>query len=119
MADLMNEVGYDAMVVGNHEFDFGYENALAYQKLLNFPILSANVYKDGERVFQPYTVIEKNNRKYGIIGLTTPETATKTHPKNVEGVEFRNPIAEGLELSLIHISEPTRLSLVSRMPSSA
>ena len=97
MADLMNEVGYDAMVVGNHEFDFGYENALAYQKLLNFPILSANVYKDGERVFQPYTVIEKNNRKYGIIGLTTPETATKTHPKNVEGVEFRNPIAEGLE----------------------
>ena len=97
MAELMNEVGYDAMAVGNHEFDFGYDKAVEYQERLNFPLLSANVYKDGERVFAPHTVVEKNGRHYGIIGLSTPETLTKTHPKNVEGLTFRNPIAEGLE----------------------
>lgn len=97
MAELMNQVGYDAMAVGNHEFDFGYDQALAYQELLDFPLLSANVYKDGERVFQPFTTVEKNGRNFGIVGLSTPETLTKTHPKNVEGLTFRNPIAEGLD----------------------
>lgn len=44
----MNEVGYDAMAVGNHEFDFGLEIALGYKDQLNFPILSSNTYyKDG------------------------------------------------------------------------
>ena len=97
MAELMNQVGYDAMAVGNHEFDFGYDQALAYQELLDFPLLSANVYKDGERVFQPFTTVEKNGRNFGIVGLSTPETLTKTHPKNVKGLTFRNPIAEGLD----------------------
>lgn len=97
MAELMNQVGYDAMVVGNHEFDFGYDQVLEYQKLLDFPLLSANVYKNGERMFQPFTTVEKNGRNFGIIGLSTPETLTKTHPKNVEGLTFRNPIAEGLD----------------------
>lgn len=92
MAKVLNEVGYDAMVVGNHEFDFGYDVAMEYKDLLNFPILSANTYKDGQPVFEASTVVERNGQKFAIIGLTTPETAVKTHPKNVEGVTFEEPL---------------------------
>lgn len=96
MAKAMNEVGYDAMAVGNHEFDFGLEIALGYKDQLNFPILSSNTYyKDGSgRVFDPYTIVEKAGKKFAIVGVTTPETATKTHPKNVEKVTFKDPIPE-------------------------
>ena len=45
MAKAMNGVGYDAMTVGNHEFDFGYDQLLKLQKQLNFPIVSSNIYK--------------------------------------------------------------------------
>lgn len=93
MAKAMNAVGYDAMTVGNHEFDFGFDTAMNYKKLLNFPILSSNVYKDGKSVYAPSTIIEKNGKKYGVIGVTTPETATKTHPNNIIGVSFLDPVA--------------------------
>lgn len=93
MAKAMNAVGYDAMTVGNHEFDFGFETAMNYKKLLNFPILSSNVYKDGKSVYAPSAIIEKNGKKYGVIGVTTPETATKTHPNNIIGVSFLDPVA--------------------------
>ncbi|WP_244625408.1 5'-nucleotidase C-terminal domain-containing protein [Macrococcoides canis] len=92
MALAMNAVGYDAMTVGNHEFDFGFDTAMAYKDLLNFPILSSNVYKDGKSVFTPSTVLERNGMKFGIIGVTTPETATKTHPNNIVGVTFLDPL---------------------------
>ncbi|WP_243720514.1 5'-nucleotidase C-terminal domain-containing protein [Macrococcoides canis] len=92
MALAMNAVGYDAMTVGNHEFDFGFDTAMAYKDLLNFPILSSNVYKEGKSVFTPSTVLERNGMKFGIIGVTTPETATKTHPNNIIGVTFLDPL---------------------------
>jgi 2',3'-cyclic-nucleotide 2'-phosphodiesterase/3'-nucleotidase/5'-nucleotidase len=94
MAKVMNEVGYDAMAVGNHEFDFGFDTAMAYKDALNFPILSNNTFKDGKLAFEPYTIIEKNGKTYAVIGVTTPETATKTHPNNIVGVTFADPIEE-------------------------
>ncbi|WP_422389749.1 5'-nucleotidase C-terminal domain-containing protein [Candidatus Enterococcus clewellii] len=94
MVKIMNEVGYDAMAVGNHEFDFGLDRTLAYKDNLNFPLLSNNTYKDGKLVFEPYTIIEKDEKKFAVIGVTTPETATKTHPNNVVGVTFADPIEE-------------------------
>lgn len=94
MVKAMNAVGYDAMAVGNHEFDFSYEQAMSYKDKLNFPILAANIYKDGVRSFQPYTHIEKDGWDFLVIGLTTPETYTKTHPNNIKGVDFEDPIPE-------------------------
>ncbi|OJG72074.1 5-nucleotidase [Enterococcus quebecensis] len=94
MVNVMNAVGYDAMAVGNHEFDFGFDTAMKYKEALNFPILSNNTFKDGKLVFDPYTIVEKNGKTYAIIGVTTPETATKTHPNNVVGVTFADPISE-------------------------
>ncbi|WP_248498835.1 5'-nucleotidase C-terminal domain-containing protein [Staphylococcus haemolyticus] len=92
MAKAMNSVGYDAMTVGNHGFDFGYDQLLKLQKQLNFPIVSSNIYKNGKRVFDPSTTVTKNNVRYGIVGVTTPETKTKTSPTAVEGVEFKDPL---------------------------
>lgn len=109
MAKIMNAIGYDAMAVGNHEFDFGSAVALGkedgFGKVLNFPMLSTNtVYKnDGSLLFDPsisfnmdnsdnsQTVI-KDGYKIVIVGATTPETHTKTHPKNIEGIEWKEPI---------------------------
>ncbi|WP_414048605.1 5'-nucleotidase C-terminal domain-containing protein [Macrococcus animalis] len=92
MAKAMNAIGYDAMTVGNHEFDFGFDTAMNYKKLLNFPIISSNVFKDGKSVYAPSAIIEKNGKKFGVIGVTTPETATKTHPNNIVGVTFLDPV---------------------------
>ncbi|WP_314061948.1 5'-nucleotidase C-terminal domain-containing protein [uncultured Vagococcus sp.] len=95
MVKAMNAVGYDAMTLGNHEFDFGIETALQYQKDLTFPIVSANVYKGDKLVFKPYTIVEKTvgdkQMKFALIGLTTPETSVKTHPNNIKGISFKKP----------------------------
>ena len=97
-ANIMNQVGYDAMAVGNHEFDFGLDQAIKYKETLNFPLLSANTYVNGARVFEASTIVDKTTTVVGdefvVIGVTTPETATKTHPKNIEGVTFADPITE-------------------------
>lgn len=92
MAKAMNAVGYDAMVPGNHEFDFGYDQLKKLEGMLNFPILSSNVYKDHQLAFKPSTIIEKNGVRYGIIGVTTPETKTKTSPTGIQGVTFEDPL---------------------------
>lgn len=97
-ANIMNQVGYDAMAVGNHEFDFGMDQAIKYKETLNFPLLSANTYVNRARVFEASAIVDKTPTVVGdefvVIGVTTPETAIKTHPKNIEGVTFADPITE-------------------------
>ena len=97
-AKILNEMGYDAIAVGNHEFDFGLDEVKKYKEILNFPLLSSNTYVNGARLFEAATIVDKNKDVEGdefvVIGVTTPETATKTHPKNVTGVTFTEPIAE-------------------------
>ena len=97
-AGILNEMNYDAMAVGNHEFDFGLDEVKKYKEILKFPLLSSNTYVDGARLFEAATIVDKDKNREGdefvVIGVTTPETATKTHPKNVKGVTFTEPIAE-------------------------
>lgn len=98
MASVMNAVGFDAMTVGNHEFDFGLDQLRRLSKQINFPIITSNVYVNGVRLFQPSTIVDKTPGVDGdevvVIGVTTPETATKTHPRNIPGVSFTDPISE-------------------------
>lgn len=98
MATVMNAVGFDAMTVGNHEFDFGLDQLHRLSKQINFPIITSNVYVNGVRLFQPSTIVDKTPGVDGdevvVIGVTTPETATKTHPRNIPGVSFTDPITE-------------------------
>lgn len=97
-AEILNKMQYDAMAVGNHEFDFGLDEAKKYKEILKFPLLSSNTYVNGARLFEASTIVDKDKTVEGdefvVIGVTTPETATKTHPKNVKGVTFTEPIAE-------------------------
>ena len=97
MAEITKILGYDAIAVGNHEFDFGLENILDTVKNYNPNFLSSNVrYKDdNQRVFTATKIKTlANGLKVGIIGLTTPETAYKTHPKNVEKLKFTDLVEE-------------------------
>ena len=97
-AEILNQMQYDAMAVGNHEFDFGLDEAKKYKEILEFPLLSSNTYVNGARLFEASTIVDKDKTVEGdefvVIGVTTPETATKTHPKNVKGVTFTDPISE-------------------------
>lgn len=98
MATIMNAVGYDTMTFGNHEFDFGLDQLKKLHDSINFPMISSNVYVKGVRLFDASTIIDKNKAVDGdevvVIGVTTPETATKTHPQNVVDVTFTAPITE-------------------------
>ncbi len=94
IADLMNMVGYDYHVPGNHDFNFGYEHLLTLRDYADFPFLSANVYKDDERLFNPYMIHNIDGVDVGFFGLTSPETVFKTHPDNVEGLVFTDPVDE-------------------------
>lgn len=92
---LMNEMGFDAMVVGNHEFDYGNANLLRIKKMMQFPLLSANIRTaDGKHPFQ--RVITKTLPVSGalvvIFGLTTDQTPTSTLPDNVKGLAFDDPV---------------------------
>ncbi|NLL45342.1 MAG: LysM peptidoglycan-binding domain-containing protein [Clostridiales bacterium] len=93
IARIMNEIGYDAMAPGNHDFNYGYEQLVELSKLTNFPILAANIGKgDGSTLFNAYIIKEIAGLKVGVFGLATPETTYKTHPDNVKGLTFIEPV---------------------------
>jgi len=95
IAQLMNVMGYDAMTAGNHDFNYGYQRLVELDGITNFPILSANVKQaDQSNLLTPYIIKEIDGVKVGIFGLSTPETTFKTHPKNVEGLTFADPVEE-------------------------
>lgn len=85
---VMNAAGYDFMVPGNHDFNFGYQRLLELEQEMEFQLLSANVFKDGELLFTPYVIRQVGEYRVGIFGLTTPDTYETTHPRNIEGLEF-------------------------------
>ncbi len=114
MINAMIEIGYDAMTIGNHEFDFGHENLSSLKTEfhgIDLLMLSNNVIKDGSEMFQRYEVIEKDGHKVGIIGVTTPETVTKTHPNNTVGISFTEPLTE-VKKDLIALEAESDLDLV-------
>ncbi|NUF26668.1 bifunctional UDP-sugar hydrolase/5'-nucleotidase UshA [Gilliamella sp. ESL0254] len=92
----MNEVGYDAMAVGNHEFDHPLAVIREQQKWAHFPFLSANTYFKGtdNRVFDAYKMFDLNGIKVAVFGLTTDDTIFLASPKNTDGVEFRKTLPE-------------------------
>ncbi len=108
LAEIMNVIGYDAMAIGNHEFDYTRGVALGLEdgwaKSATFPLLSSNIlYKDaklgtvGTTVYEPGVVLNKkdnngNDLKISVIGASTPETYVKADPRHTEGLEITNPI---------------------------
>ena len=93
MVTLLNQSPLDAIAPGNHDYNYGVKRLQYLARHLKADILSANtVNSDGEYVFRPYKIYKMDGVKVGVFGLTTPETAYKSHPKNTEGVQFLDPI---------------------------
>ena len=85
IVELMNACKYDAATLGNHEFDYGMEGALSTIENAEFPYLSCNFYHEengvkGENVLDSYKVFEIGGQKIALIGITTPESFTKSTP---------------------------------------
>ena len=105
----MSKIGFDAMTLGNHEFDNPLPVLAKQQKWANFPLLSANVYRGGKPMFEAYKIFNKAGLKIAVLGLTTNDTnkmvspenlsysdtwtsGRVTNPKSTAGIEFRKPI---------------------------
>ncbi|KZN39084.1 bifunctional UDP-sugar hydrolase/5'-nucleotidase UshA [Pseudoalteromonas luteoviolacea] len=89
----MSLIGYDAMAIGNHEFDNPLtvlDKQIAWS---NFPLLSANILdkKTRQHAYQPYAIIEKKPLKIAIVGLTTTDTAKIANPQYVGHLDFISP----------------------------
>ncbi len=96
----MSKIGYDAMAIGNHEFDNPLDVLFKQEEWANFPMLSANIYdkKTGKRLFQPYQMFDKQGIKIAVIGLTTEDTAKIGNPEYIGGLDFRDPKVEAKKL---------------------
>ena len=81
LIDIMNAVGYDIAIPGNHEFDYGMDRFLELTKKASFPYISANFNKEGELVFQPYVIKEFDGVKIAFVGVTTPTTPRTSTPR--------------------------------------
>ena len=94
--DLYNEMGYDIMAIGNHEYDWGLDVWLERMAEAEFPCLSANTYwaDNGSRAFQPTAMFSLRGIKVGVIGLITPETPDITVPAFTEDLLFTDGAEE-------------------------
>ncbi|HAD4537032.1 TPA_asm: hypothetical protein G1R96_14275 [Salmonella enterica subsp. enterica serovar Typhi str. CT18] len=124
--DILNTMQYDAATIGNHEFDHGWDNTLLQLSRAKFPIVQGNIfYEDSSKSFwdKPYTIVEKDGVKIGVIGLhgvfafnDTVSAATRV------GIEARDEIKwlqryidelkgkVDLTVALIHEGTPARQS---------
>ncbi|RYH07935.1 bifunctional UDP-sugar hydrolase/5'-nucleotidase [Tropicimonas sp. IMCC6043] len=113
-AEFMNKLGYDAMTVGNHEFDDGPEVLRGFVDAVDFPVLMSNADVSGEPLLKDAikksTVIERNGEKIGLIGLTPQDTAeltiggrdlTFTDPTQAVQAEVDKLTAEGINKIIV------------------
>lgn len=100
---LMNEMGYDAMTIGNHEFDFGLDNMARLFKMANFPVVCANYNLDAtplKDIVKPYVILERYGLKIGVFGLgARPEGLIQAD--KCEGVVYENPIEVSNEIAAL------------------
>jgi 2',3'-cyclic-nucleotide 2'-phosphodiesterase (5'-nucleotidase family) len=91
--EIMNFLHYDAMALGNHEFDWGQHVLQDIIHSASFPVVSANIYKGGGHIkgVKPYVILKRKGIRIAVIGLTTPETRYSTKAENVAGLTFENP----------------------------
>ena len=92
---MMNLMGYDAMTIGNHEFDFGLDNMARLFRMADFPVVCANYDVTGtvlEGLVKPYVVLNRNGMKIGVFGLS-PKMEGLVQADKCEGIVYNDPIA--------------------------
>lgn len=95
VADVFNAVGYDAIVVGNHEYDDGADSLRALIGKMKMPVLSANTFGDDGKLVawvRPWIIKDVAGVKVGIFGLTTSNMRRLAFPKNISGLDFRREV---------------------------
>ncbi|AAU38265.1 bifunctional UDP-sugar hydrolase/5'-nucleotidase UshA [[Mannheimia] succiniciproducens] len=93
--DGLNAIGYDAMVLGNHEFDNPLQLLDMQEKWAKFPFLAANIYHKNtdKTLVKPYTMLKRSGLNIAIVGLTTEDTAKLGNPEYMKDLRFDNPIS--------------------------
>lgn len=98
---LMNQMKYDAMTIGNHEFDFGLDNMARLFKMADFPVVCANYDLDAtvlKDIVKPYVILERNGLKVGVFGLgANPEGLIQAN--KCEGMIYKDPIEVSNEVA--------------------
>ena len=91
--EVMNTMGYDVGLLGNHEFDHGYRKIERFRDLVDHPLLSANAYgPDGELLGDaPYVILDVAGISVGVIGLVTQDAPIHFSPVGNEGLTFASP----------------------------
>ncbi|HJW72772.1 MAG TPA: bifunctional UDP-sugar hydrolase/5'-nucleotidase [Geothrix sp.] len=88
---IMNALGYAAMAVGNHDFDFGLPMLRTLEKQAKFPLLSANTLDaQGKPAFATYRLISVGGVRVALVGFTTPKVPAMTEPGNIPGLSFQD-----------------------------
>ena len=97
--EAMSRIGYDAMALGNHEFDRPFTVLQEQQKISSFKFLASNIVDEsGKTVFTPYIIKQVGDKRVAIIGYTTPDTPKITPSANTKGLSFQDPSDATAEL---------------------
>ena len=117
MMAVMSAMGYDAMAVGNHEYEFGWEVLNKARSEASFPWLSANTYKKGsdDTYFKPFIIKQVSGVTIGILGLTTPGMPSLDDPdRYYSKIEVREPVSEAKKwVALLRDKEHTDLVIIA------
>ncbi len=100
---IMNLAGYDAMTIGNHEFDFGLDNMARIFSLADFPVVCSNYDFTGtvlEDIVKPYVTLRRNGVKIGIFGLS-PQLEGLVQQSKCEGVVYKDPVQTAAEMTAL------------------
>lgn len=91
MITLANSMHYDVMVPGNHDFDYGLESYIDLTKSLNAQIVSCNIFDlKGQLIFKPYTILEREGKRYGVVGAMTSTFSQQTLFENSKDIIVKN-----------------------------
>lgn len=90
IVEIANKMGYTAMTIGNHDFNFGMDRLKEIRNELSFPILCANVLENGVPIFEQYKIVELDGIKVGLFGLTHEESLEYTNSRDIENVTIEN-----------------------------
>jgi 5'-nucleotidase / UDP-sugar diphosphatase len=94
LMEMMRAMRYDAMAIGNHEFDYGADNFLRQMNAVPFPVLGANIfYKGTDHPYsRPYVILEKDGVRLGVIGIIGEDARSVALPSGITNLDFRDPV---------------------------
>ncbi|MFC0322491.1 bifunctional UDP-sugar hydrolase/5'-nucleotidase UshA [Gallibacterium melopsittaci] len=113
--DALNMIGYEALTLGNHEFDNPLQLLEMQEKWAKFPFLAANIFnqKTGKPLVKPYTILHKQDLNIAVVGLSTEDTAKLGNPEFISAVKFERPTdaAKKVLADLKHNKKPVDIKI--------